>query len=398
MTGPALQVLGDVADKVTVGHVGSTSKYYRDEGVMFLRTQNVGSGELDLTDVRYVTPDFAARLGKSRVEAGDVLLSRVITDTVRVAVVPSGLGEVNCANIVLVRPGATIDASYLARFIASPIAQRQLLRGKVGSAQTVVNTKVVRNWRLPLPPLTDQKRIAGILDAADALRAKRRESLAQLDTLLQSTFLDMFGDPVTNPMGWERIPFGELITHGPQNGIYKAAKLYGSGTRILRIDGFYEGRVTDVAGLKRVALSDSEVLKYGLKESDVVINRVNSRSHLGKCALIPALEEPVVFESNMMRIRLDRSRVLPRFATEFLQTQYVKIQILRACKDAVNQSSINQGDVNAFHVLVPPVSDQETFVRAVNAIELQKARQRAHLAELDTLFASLQSRAFRGGL
>ena len=58
-------------------------------------------------------------------------------------------------------------------------------------------------WQIPLPPLAEQKRIAGILDAADALRAKRREALAQLDTLLQSTFLDMFGDPVTNPMGWE---------------------------------------------------------------------------------------------------------------------------------------------------------------------------------------------------
>ena len=57
--------------------------------------------------------------------------------------------------------------------------------------------------QIPLPPLAEQKRIAGILDAADALRAKRREALAQLDTLLQSTFLDMFGDPVTNPMGWE---------------------------------------------------------------------------------------------------------------------------------------------------------------------------------------------------
>ena len=57
--------------------------------------------------------------------------------------------------------------------------------------------------QIPLPPLDEQKRIAGILDAADALRAKRREALGQLDTLLQSTFLDMFGDPVTNPMGWE---------------------------------------------------------------------------------------------------------------------------------------------------------------------------------------------------
>ena len=80
----------------------------------------------------------------------------------------------------------------------------------VGSAFAVLSTAIhlypkdVARLQIPLPPLAEQKRIAGILDAADALRAKRREALAQLDTLLQSTFLDMFGDPVTNPMGWTR--------------------------------------------------------------------------------------------------------------------------------------------------------------------------------------------------
>ena len=70
----------------------------------------------------------------------------------------------------------------------------------------------IASLQIPLPPLAEQKRIAGILDAADALRAKRREALAQLDTLLQSTFLDMFGDPVTNPMGWEERHLPDLVS------------------------------------------------------------------------------------------------------------------------------------------------------------------------------------------
>ena len=77
-------------------------------------------------------------------------------------------------------------------------------------AQPGVNATTLKSLQVPLPPLTEQRRIAGILDAADALGAKRRESLAQLDTLLRSTFLDMFGDPVPNPMGWEVIPFPEV--------------------------------------------------------------------------------------------------------------------------------------------------------------------------------------------
>ena len=73
----------------------------------------------------------------------------------------------------------------------------------IGANYPAVSDAKVKASKIPLPPLDEQKRIAGILDAADALRAKRREALAELDTLLQSTFLDMFGDPVTNPMGWE---------------------------------------------------------------------------------------------------------------------------------------------------------------------------------------------------
>jgi type I restriction enzyme S subunit len=267
-----------------------------------------------------------------------------------------------------------------------------------GANYPAVSDAKVKASTIPLPPLAEQKRIAAILDAADALRAKRRESLAGLDTLLQSTFLDMFGDPVTNPMGWDRITFGDLISTGPQNGIYKPSKDYGSGVRILRIDGFYDGAVSDLASLKRVQVSKEEIDTYGLLETDIVINRVNSRSHLGKCALVPALEEPVVFESNMMRLSVDAARMLPRFVTEFFQTQYVKNQILSACKDAVNQSSINQGDVKGLNVLVPPIDVQHRFAVIVESIEQQKASQRAHLDELNTLFASLQSRAFRGDL
>ena len=135
----------------------------------------------------------------------------------------------------------------------------------------IVKKSAFAEFQIPLPPLAEQKRIARILDAADALRAKRREALAQLDTLLQSTFLDMFGDPVTNPKGLDVELLGELIAMGPQNGLYKPERNYGSGVRILRIDGFYGGVVNDPSTLKRVNVSEQDIEKYGLSESDIVI-------------------------------------------------------------------------------------------------------------------------------
>lgn len=297
------------------------------------------------------------------------------------------------------RPRHGLDGAYLFHLLRAPVVRTKGVgRMKGAAGQRRVPAEYFAELPIPLPPLAEQKRIAGILDAADALRAKRREALAQLDTLLQATFLDLFGDPVTNPKGWERVSFGSLIHSGPQNGIYKPSKDYGSGTRILRIDGFYDGAVTDLTSLKRVQVSENEISLYSLAESDIVINRVNSRSHLGKCALIPPLDEPVIFESNMMRLSLNSERMLPRFATQFLQTTFIKNQILSACKDAVNQSSINQTDVKKFQVLVPAIDVQKRFAAVVSVIDQQRTSFRLHLAELDALFASLQSRAFRGEL
>ena len=268
-----------------------------------------------------------------------------------------------------------------------------------GATFKEVSKKIVEDLQIPLPPLAEQKRIAEILDAADVLRAKRREALAQLDALLQSTFLDMFGDPATNPTGLDVELLGELIARGPQNGLYKPERNYGSGVRILRIDGFYGGVSMIQSTLKRVNVSEQDIDKYGLSESDIVINRVNSRSHLGKSALIPNLDgEPIVFESNMMRLAMDSARVSPLFMIHFLQTSFIRNQILRSAKDSINQASINQGDVKGLRILVPSVDSQRHFVSIAESIGHQKSRCCAHLDELDTLFASLQSRAFRGDL
>jgi len=287
-----------------------------------------------------------------------------------------------------------------AKFLYHWLRKNRTYLESLGNGATFkeVSKAVVSRIELPLPPLSDQQRIAEALDKAEALRAKRRAALAQLDSLTQSIFLDMFGDPAMNPREWPRATLGSLITKGPQNGLYKPSSDYGSGTPILRIDGFYDGKVTKLGSLKRVRISEGERNLYELHVGEIVINRVNSMEYLGKSALIPELGEPTVFESNMMRLDVDRDSVEPIYVTQFLQTRFVKGQILTAAKNAVNQSSINQQDVKSFQINVPPLAVQSEFSRRVGAVEKLKAAHCASLAELDTLFASLQHRAFRGEL
>jgi type I restriction enzyme S subunit len=267
-----------------------------------------------------------------------------------------------------------------------------------GTGQPFIKPSDVKAHRVLLPPLAEQRRIAEVLDRAEALRAKRRAALAQLDSLPQSLFLDLFGDPAANPKGWPVRQLGELIVDGPQNGLYKPSTDYGSGTPILRIDAFYDGVVTDISTLKRVRLTKAEATSFQLTENDVVINRVNSLEYLGKCALIPELPEPTVFESNMMRMRFDSKIAHPRFVVQFLQTGFAKSQIQMRAKHAVNQASINQQDVSGFRVSLPSIELQHEFARRVTAVEKLQTPQRASLAELDALFATLQHRAFKGDL
>ena len=166
--------------------------------------------------------------------------------------------------------------------------------------------------QIPLPPMEEQRRIAAILDHADTLRAKRRQSLAKLDTLAQSLFSKCSGTLLRH-CSWPLVELGELISEGPQNGLRPSSD-YGEGTPIVRIDAFYDGELVDLGTLKRLRIPKDESDRYGLAENDIVINRVNSLQYLGKSAMIPALQEPTVFESNMMRFRLDQLaliRLLP---------------------------------------------------------------------------------------
>ena len=185
----------------------------------------------------------------------------------------------------------------------------------------------------------------------------------------------MFGDPATNPKGWKIIKLADSVITLPQNGMYKPQSDYVnnlSGTPILRIDGFYEGKISDWGSLKRLTCSNDDIKKYHLNEGDIVINRVNSIEYLGKCAHIQGLKETTVYESNMMRMHFDDNRFNPVYVTKLLCSNFIYGQILNHAKKAVNQASINQKDVLDFDLYLPPLPLQNDFATFVQQIDKSK--------------------------
>lgn len=350
-------------------------------------------GDIDVETKKYIRKDKPAVKGALKAEKDHVIISKVRPTRGAVSIVFEDCLVSNA--FVVLQTRESIIPKYL--FYSIAYNKRFFLRlGKLekGTSYPSCRAEDILTYKIPLPTISEQKEIVQKLEMADNLRQKRKEQLALLDEYLKSVFLDMFGDPMENEKAWKIVKLSDVIIDGPQNGLYKPSSFYGNGVPILRIDCFYDGVVTDITKLKRVVVTDEELRRFQIHEDDIVINRVNSRSHLGKCALIPGISEKTVFESNMMRLTVDKTKVLPLFLSKFLTTPFVKKQILSSAKDAVNQSSINQNDVNNFELFLPPINLQYKFVSIVGQVEQTKQKMRDSLDEMDNHFNALMQRYF----
>ena len=261
----------------------------------------------------------------------------------------------------------------------------------------IVKKSAFAEFQIPLPPLDEQKRIAGILDAADALRAKRREALGRLDTLVQSTFLDMFGDPVTNPMGWETPALSKVTDEIYRYPTYFGIVYENEGVPEIRGELIGQGGKldTDPSKFRFIAQATSDKFpRTQLTAGDLVMS---VRGTIGKIGIVPAELINANMTANLIRISPARSIIDPVFLLHVALGPYFLNQLSRA-SSSTTIKTIKALDLRAIPIPRPPLDLQRRFAAIVESIEQQKASQRAHMAELDTLFASLQSRAFRGDL
>lgn len=189
--------LDNVSSRVSVGHVGPTSKYYTDKekGIPFLRSQNVRPGRIDFEGLQYITKEFHNSLKKSQLKPGDLLVVRVGANCGDACILPDNLGEINCANIVFARPNQGIS-SFLGLFFISPSWLNQIDEISTGSAQPVINTAIVAETILDLPSLEEQKEIVRKVEElfhfADSIEARYQKAKAWFDKLPQSILVKAF--------------------------------------------------------------------------------------------------------------------------------------------------------------------------------------------------------------
>ena len=303
-------------------------------------------------------------------------------------------------DIIPILPKNGVSRDYLFYFLRTPETVNLATSRCSGANLPRLGPKQLASFQIPLPPLAEQKRIAGILDAADALRAKRREALAQLDTLLQSTFLDMFGDPSRS--GWTMVTVEAVassqsgaIRTGPFGSQLLHSEFVDEGIRVLGIDNavtneFREGEPRFITPQKY-----EQLRRYTVQPRDVLITIMGT---CGRCAVVPDSICTAINTKHLCCITLDHRRCLPEFMhAYFLEHPIARRYLEQSAKGAI-MSGLNMRIIKTLPIPAVPLDLQHRFAAIVQSVEQQKANQRAHLAELDTLFASLQSRAFRGDL
>lgn len=256
-----------------------------------------------------------------------------------------------------------------------------------------LNKAKLKEIKIPLPPLSEQKRIAHVLDKADELRQKRQQSIEKLDELLQATFIDMFGDPVNNPKGLKVIPLSE-ICRKITDGTHQSPKWEKNGIPFLFISNIVDGEI-DYSSNKYISQETYNQLTKSTKIeiNDILYTTVGSYGNVARVKT----DKLFCFQRHIGHIKPNLSKVNAVFLENMLSSFGVKMQADRLVK-GVAQKTLNLKDLKSLLVFDIPMINQENFVKISNRIKSQKQTLTTQLAQQENLFQSLQQRAFNGEL
>jgi type I restriction enzyme, S subunit len=388
-----VKLLRDLCEVITKGTTPTTlGKQFVESGISFLRVQNLQDGTIILNDdTLYIDDETDQLLLRSRIYPDDVLLS--IAGTIgRSALVPDNVPALNCNQAVaIIRPNRELFASYLRYWLESTDAQSQMLSSKVTGTISNLSLTNIGNLKIPLPTLDEQKRIAATLDKADALREKRRQAIAKLNTLLQSVFRDMFGDPVTNPKEWKKSRFSEVFKT-IRYGTGSPPEYISEGIPFIRATNIKNGKIVS-NDLKFISSTDAaKIEKCKLNYGDLII--VRSGVNSGDCAMVPKQYKGAYAAYDLI-LQLDYEYAV--FYNYLINSSFGKQSIGKLTRRAA-QPHLNAEQVSNCEFIIPPKAELQKFVRFNEAIEKLRAKKVRNLEKLNDLFQSLQQRAFKGEL
>jgi type I restriction enzyme S subunit len=369
-----------------------------DGEVRLIQLADIGDGVFIDKSRRFINKITAERLKCTYLQKGDVLIARMPDPLGRACIFPlDGHNKyVTAVDVCIIRVGVNITNKYLTYAINSQNIRNTIASQKTGTTRERITRKKLGQLEIPLPPLPVQKKIAEILDAADILRQKDKALLEKYTELTQALFLDMFGDPVSNPKGWELSPLSEYINikHG---FAFKSEHFTDRGKYVLLTPGnFYERGGYRDQGVKQKYFSGDFPVEYLLKAGEILIAMTEQVAGLlGSAIIVPSSEQ--YLHNQRLGLVQARKEIDPLFLCSLFNHVSVRTQIHHSATGTkVRHTSPTK--LTNIKVGIPPLSDQRQFARCLDNIKQQINFLMPSQVKSDELFNSLLQKAFKGEL
>lgn len=395
MTWPRVQ-LGTIAD-IQLGKMLSPKARTGASSFPYLRNVNVQWGRLDFTELVEMDFDEDDR-ARFALKKGDLLVCEG-GEPGRCAVVECDLPGVFFQKALMrVRPcDDQLDTRFLQRFMAQSAGRGTF--AKDGNQATIAHFPAIKlnALEIPVPPLPEQRRIADILDKADAVRRKRKEAIALTEELLRSAFLEMFGDPVTNPKGWPVKQLRQLLAMPLRNGLSPASG-GAHAANVLTLSAITRGRFDETA-VKHGAFAAEPWDDVRVDERDFLICRGNGNLAMVGTGAFPISSDPtVVFPDTMIAARVNENYVSRAFLTTVWKSRLVRQQIDAGARTTNGTFKVNQTLVESVSIPLPELRQQHAFDVVASYVSKLSENLRRSSEHSSDLFDSLVGGAFRGKL
>ncbi|WP_156830607.1 restriction endonuclease subunit S [Methylobacter marinus] len=365
------------------------SPKYVIEGYPLVTSKNLVSGQIDFSTCNLISKeDHDAISKRSAVDDGDILYAMI--GTIGNPVIVEKSCDFSIKNVALFKfNNEKVFNRYIYHFLNSPLAERQFNSNSRGGTQKFVSLSNIRDLQIPLPPLAEQKRIAAILDKADSLRRKRQQAIQLADQFLRAVFLDMFGDPVTNPKGWQISTFGEIFD--VRDGTHDSPKYLHTGYPLITSKNIKNGML-DLRDVNYISQADYDSINKRSKVDvgDVLMPMIGT---IGNPVIVNF--EPNFAIKNVALIKTNNSKIPPEIVKMLLDGPLLKHAITSLGRGGT-QKFLSLGDIRQLKCFIPDTEVIDKFLLINNKTQKLVGKYLVH--NKSNIFESLSQKAFAGEL
>ena len=324
-------------------------------------------------------------------------------DTVMIALTGATAGKVGylrfqaCGNqsITGILPCDSMDQRFIFYYLLSQ--RDKILADCIGGAQPHISQGYVKNILVPVPSIDEQKIIVKHLSIVSSIIKKRKQEIAMFDDLIKARFVEMFGDPGDNPMGWPVVNINEVIGGKVSNGFFAKRDDYcdNGNVQVLGVVNVVNRMYSGIEDLPKTNGTSADIAKYSVKYGDMLFCRSSLVAEgIGKASIVPEnTDDNVLFECHVIRLPLDLGKCVPEFMQALSTTDYFRRQIIAQSKTAT-MTTIGQDGILKSSIILPPIEKQREFYNFVKQVDKSKVAVQKALDEAQLLFDSLMQKYF----